>query len=144
MGAIARDFHDTIVWIPEGVSIWSPLESGSRRSFLCVPSNRYTQNCAQVPYRFKGHKSAGMCAVAADFHDTSQSIHHKFSCIRPVFFTDPHFEGWWKRIKTVFVTLIESPYTTLYQTVRTCHDISSDEVAWTDSIKKGVPNFGEM
>ena len=42
------------------------------------------------------------------------------------------------------LALMESPYTTLYQTVRTCHDISSDEAAWTDSIKKGVPNFGEM
>jgi len=34
-----------------------------------------------------------------------------------------------QRIKAQFSALIESPYTTLYQTVRTCHDISSDEVA---------------
>ena len=27
--------------------------NGSRRSFLCVTLNRYTQNCAQVPYQFQ-------------------------------------------------------------------------------------------
>lgn len=47
-------------------------------------------------------------------------------------------------IKTCFVVLIESPYTTLYQTVCTGHDLSSDEISQTDPIKKGVPNFGEM
>ena len=35
----------------------------------------------------------GLSAESADFHDTPQGVHHKFSCIRPVFFTDPHFEG---------------------------------------------------
>ena len=52
------------------------------------------------------------------------------SCyVSPSFFLDhPRFDGGWKWVKTVFVALIESPYTTLYQTVRTCHDISSDEV----------------
>lgn len=48
-----------------------------------------------------------------------------------------------QRIKAQFSALIESPYTTLYQTVRTCHDISSDEISQTDSIKKDVLNFGE-
>lgn len=56
MVTVARDFHDTIVWIQEGVSIWSPLESGSRRSFLFVTSNRYTQNCAQILYQFQRPK----------------------------------------------------------------------------------------
>ena len=49
-----------------------------------------------------------------------------------------------QRIKAQFSALIESPYTTLYQTVRTCHDISSDEVAQIDPIKKDVLNFEQM
>ena len=42
-----------------------------------------------------------------------------------------------------FSALIELPYTTLYQTVCTGHDLSSDEISQTDPIKKGVSNFGE-
>lgn len=163
MDVVATDFHNTIVWIQEGVSIWSPLESGSRhvtstrtvlgrvergarrvgvwfpnstnrllvklnglrQSFLCMTTNRYTQNCAQVPYRFKGHKSAGKCAESADFHNTAQIIN-----VKPLLSSGgTQIDYPWKRIKTSLVALIESPYTTLYQTLRTCHDISSDEVA---------------
>ena len=46
-------------------------------------------------------------------------------------------------VKMILVALIESPYTTPYQTVRTGHDLSSDEISQADSIKKGVSNFGE-
>ena len=48
-----------------------------------------------------------------------------------------------QQIKAQFSALIESPYTTLYQTVCTGHDLSSDEISQTDPIKKGVSNFGE-
>ena len=47
-------------------------------------------------------------------------------------------------IKTCFVVLIESPYTTLCQTVCTGHDLSSDEISQTDPIKKDVRIFEQM
>ena len=78
---------------------------------------------------FNGRKSAGMCAQSADLHDTTQTININLTHLRVVSDLDPQVDGRAQRIKTVFVTQIESPYTTLYQTVRTCHDISSDEVA---------------
>lgn len=90
-------------WFPTSVLRLRTELNGSRRSFLCVISNRHTKNVQKFYISFKGRKSAGMCAQSADFHDAPQGVHHKFSCIRPVFFTDPHFEGWWKRIKTVCV-----------------------------------------
>lgn len=80
----------------------------------------------------------------ADFHDTTQIVNINLTHLRVVFDLNYQIGNRAQLIKTSLVTLIESPYTTLYQTVRTCHDISSDEAAWTDSIKKGVPNFGEM
>ena len=49
-----------------------------------------------------------------------------------------------QRIKAQFSALIESPYTTLYQTVRTGNGLNWSEVAYTNPIKKGVPDFGEM
>lgn len=71
----------------------------------------------------------GMGIVAADLHDTTQTVNINLTHLRAVSDLDPQVDGRDQRIKTVFVALIESPYTTLYQTVRTCHDISSDEVA---------------
>ena len=132
-----KEWH-TIVWIQDGGSIWSPLESGSRRvtstrtvlgrvergarrvgvwfpnstnrllvklnglrrSFLCVTSNRYTQNCAQVPYRFKGHKSAGMCVKSADFHDTAQTVYDSFTIFRMISDLHNQFDYGAQGIKT--------------------------------------------
>lgn len=130
MVTVARDFHDTIVWIQEGgFNLKSPWERVKTVFLICDLKQIYTKLCTNSISVSKAENPPGMCAVAADLHDTPQGVHHKFSCIRPAFFTDPHFEGWWKRIKTVFIPPIESPYTTIYQTVRTCHDISLDEVA---------------
>lgn len=47
-------------------------------------------------------------------------------------------------VKTCFVALIESPYTTLCKTVCTGHDLSSDEISQTDPIKKDVRSFAQM
>ena len=82
-------------------------------------------------------------AVAADFHDATQTVNINLTHLRVVSDLDPQVDGRAQRIKTIFVTLIESPYTTLYQTVCTGHDLSSDEISQTDPIKKGVSNFGE-
>ena len=70
-----------------------------------------------------------MGAVAADFHDTPQGITHHATFHRSFSLNHPRSDGGWKWVETLFVPPIESPYTTLYQTVRTCNDISSDEVA---------------
>ena len=85
----------------------------------------------------------GLGAVAADLHDATQTVNINLTHLRVVSDLDPQVDGRDQRIKTIFVTLIESPYTTLYQTVCTGHDISSDEISQTDPIKKGVSNFGE-
>ena len=73
--------------------------------------------------------SLGMDVVAADFHDTSQAVDKEIAFLCVIAYLSPHFEDTAQRVKTILDALIESPYTTLYQTVRTCHDISSDEVA---------------
>lgn len=86
----------------------------------------------------------GLGAESANLHDTTQTVNINLTHLRVVSDLDPKVDGRAQRIKTILVALIESPYTTLYQTVRTCHDISSDEISQTDPIKKGVPNFGEM
>lgn len=78
---------------------------------------------------FKGRKSAGMCAQSADFHDPAQIVTNNFTFYRSIAFNLGRFDQSWKWVETLFIPPIESPYTTLYQTVRTCHDISSDEVA---------------
>ena len=85
----------------------------------------------------------GLSAVAANFHDATQVVNINLTHLRVVSDLDPQVDGRAQRIKTIFVTLIESPYTTLYQTVFTGHDLSSDEISQTDPIKKGVSNFGE-
>lgn len=92
----------------------------------------------------------GLGAVAADLHDTTQIVTNNFTFYRSIIFNLGHFDQSWEwvetrlrvtsnliyqigkriqRIKAQFSALIESLYTTLYQTVRTCHDISLDEVA---------------
>ena len=71
----------------------------------------------------------GIGVVAADFHNTAQTVKINMTHLRVVFNLNFQIESRAQQVKTCFVVLIESPYTTLYQTVRTCHDISSDEVA---------------
>lgn len=68
-------------------------------------------------------------AVAADFHDATQTVNINLTHLRVASDLDPQVDGRAQRIKTIFVTLIESPYTTLCQTVCTGHDLNSDEVA---------------
>ena len=70
-----------------------------------------------------------MGAVAADLHDAAQIVANNFAHHRSFALNRRHFDDSWKWVEAVFVPPIESPYTTLYQTVRTCHDIGSDEVA---------------
>ena len=70
----------------------------------------------------------GMGAIARDIHDTTQTVNINLTHLRVISDLNPQIEGRAQQVKTIFVALMESPYTTLYQTVRTCHDISSDEV----------------
>ena len=86
----------------------------------------------------------GLGAESADLHDATQTVNINLTHLRVVPDLNYQIGNRAQRIKTIFVTLIESPYTTLYQTVRTGHDLSSDEISQADSIKKGVSNFGEM
>ena len=85
----------------------------------------------------------GMGVVAANFHDATQAVDISLTNLRVIFDLSRQIDDRARWIKTCFVVLIESPYTTLYQTLRTCHDISSDEISQTDPIKKGVSNFGD-
>ena len=71
----------------------------------------------------------GLGAESADLHDATQTVNINLTHLRVASDLDPQVDGRAQWIKTILVALIESPYTTLYQTVRTCHDISSDEVA---------------
>ena len=70
-----------------------------------------------------------MGAVEADLHDIAQAVTNNFTSYRSFTLNPEHFVRCWKWVKAIFIPPIESPYTTLYQTVRTGHDISSDEVA---------------
>lgn len=91
-----------------------------------------------------------MGAATVDFHDTAQGITDDIMRYRSISLNCRHFDDTWKRIKTVlrvisdldpqidgrtqcvkisFVALIESPYTTLYQTVRTGNGLNWSEVA---------------
>ena len=99
--------------------------------------------CLSMVYTVYNGVDLGMGIVAADLHDTTQTVNINLTHLRVVPDLDPQVDGRDQRIKTIFVTLIESPYTTLYQTVRTGHDLSSGEISQADSIKKGVSNFGE-
>lgn len=71
----------------------------------------------------------GLGAESADLHDATQTVNINLTNLRWAFDFNFQSESRAQWVKTRFVALIESPYTTLYQTVRTCHDISSDEVA---------------
>lgn len=79
MVTVARDFHDTIVWIPEGVSIWNPLESELSRSLL-----RSWQT--------------------ADFHNTAQIICNNITCLRDTTLDAVQFERCWKWVETFGVS----------------------------------------
>ena len=68
-------------------------------------------------------------AVAADFHDTAQIVTKQFTFFCMISDLSNQFGYGAQWIKTCFVVLIESPYTTLCQTVCTGHDLNSDEVA---------------
>ncbi len=92
----------------------------------------------------------GIGVVAADLHDTTQAVTDNITFYRSFFFNRNHFDYSWKRvepylrvtsnliyqigkriqrIKAQFSALMESPYTTLYQTVRTCNGLNWSEVA---------------
>ena len=71
----------------------------------------------------------GLGAVAADFHDTAQIVHDSFTILRMISDLRNQFDYGAQQVKTFFVVLIESPYTTLYQTVRTCNGLNWSEVA---------------
>ena len=86
----------------------------------------------------------GLGAESADLHDATQTVNINLTNLRWVFDFNFQSESRAQWVKTRFVALIESPYTTLYQTVRTCHDISSDEISQTDPIKKDVRSFEQM
>ena len=71
----------------------------------------------------------GLGAVAADFHDTTQAVDISLTNLRVIYDLSRQIDDRAQWIKTCFVALIESPYTTLCQTVCTGHDLNSDEVA---------------
>ena len=99
--------------------------------------------CLSMVYTVYKGVCLGLGAESAGLHDATQTVNINLTNLRVCSDLDPQVDGRAQRIKTIFVTLIESPYTTLYQTVRTGHDLSSDEISQADSIKKGVSNFGE-
>ena len=70
----------------------------------------------------------GLSAVAPNLHDTTQTVNINLTHLRVVSDLDHQVDGRAQRIKTCFVALIESPYTTLYQTVRTCNGLNWSEV----------------
>ena len=71
----------------------------------------------------------GLGAVAADFHDTSQAVDKEIAFLCVIAYLSPHFEDTAQRVKTILDALIESPYTTPYQTVRTGNGLNWSEVA---------------
>ena len=85
----------------------------------------------------------GLGAESADLHDTTQTVNINLTNLRVIYNLIGQIDQRAQWAKTRSVALIESPYTTLYQTVCTGHDLSSDEISQTDPIKKGVSNFGE-
>lgn len=86
----------------------------------------------------------GLSAVAANFHDATQAVDISLTNLRAISNLSRQIDDRAQWIKTCFVALIESPYTTLYQTVCTGHDLSSDEISQTDPIKKDVRSFEQM
>ena len=86
----------------------------------------------------------GLGAESADLHDATQTVNINLTHLRVVSDLIGQIDQRAQWIKTCFVALIESPYTTLCQTVCTGHDLSSDEISQTDPIKKDVLSFGEM
>ena len=93
----AADFHGTIVWIPEGGSIWNPLESELSRSLL-----RSWQT--------------------ADFHNTAQIICNNITYLRDTTLNGGRFERCWKWVETFGVSFAAWGGTTLYCLVRShCH-----------------------
>ena len=71
----------------------------------------------------------GLGAESADLHDTTQTVNINLTHLRVVSDLNPQVDGRAQWIKTIFVTTIESPYTTLYQTVRTGNSLNWSEVA---------------
>jgi hypothetical protein len=47
---------------------------------------------AKVPDRFKGHKSAGLCAESVEFHDSMQIAMNNFTFYRSISFNLGHFD----------------------------------------------------
>lgn len=83
-------------------------------------------------------------AVAADFHDATQTVNIYLTHLRVISELIPQIGERARRFKINFVALIESPYTTLCKTVCTGHDLSSDEISQADPIKKDVRSFEQM
>ena len=94
------------VLFPSSVLTLRTVESESRR----VTSNRYTQNCAQVPYRFKGHKSSGMCVKSADFHDTAQIVTEQFTFFCMISYLSNQFGYGAQRVKAVCMWFLTSVF----------------------------------
>lgn len=96
----AADFHGTIVWIPEGGSIWNPLESELSRSLL-----RSWQT--------------------ADFHNTAQIICNNITCLRDTTLNAVQFERCWKWVETFGVSFAAwgvLPCTVWYTPIATSDD----------------------
>lgn len=86
----------------------------------------------------------GMGAESADLHDATQTVNINMTHLRVVFNLNFQIESRAQWGKTRFVALIESPYTTLCQTVRTGNGLSSDEISQIDPIKNDVLNSAQM
>ena len=85
--------------------------------------------CLSMVYTVYKGVCLGLGAESADLHDATQTVNINLTHLRVASDLIGQIDQRAQWIKTILVALIESPYTTLYQTVRTCHDISSDEVA---------------
>ena len=93
-------------WFPTSLVKLTTELNGSRRSFLCVISNRHTKNVQKFHISFRGSKSAGMCAQSADFHYATQIVHIKFTCIHSILLTNYQLGSRWKWVKTVCVSIV--------------------------------------
>ena len=81
IGVVAADFHDTAQAVTDDImryrSItlnWRHFDDTWERIKTCDLKQIHKKR-AKVPYRFKGHKSAGLCAESVELHDSMHIIY---------------------------------------------------------------------
>ena len=96
-------------WFPTSVLRLRTELNGSRRSFLCVISNRHTKNVQKFYISFKGRKSAGLCAESAGLHNATQIVYRCFTYLRDSCLNSGQFDHRWKWFKTAFLMCALNP-----------------------------------